>query len=189
MRVLFIGNSYTYCNDMPALFAAVCAERGTSVEVDGVLKGGWSLEQYLSAEDEYGKQVREKLAQGGWNYVVLQEQSLRPSERPQLFLDALKGMVALVRAAGAKPVLYETWGRADWSPDLARNGWTHEEMQKRTRDAYEQGGRENDALVVYAGDRMHEAYRRGEAMYEEDGSHPSDAASRIIAEAFADALL
>jgi lysophospholipase L1-like esterase len=62
-------------------------------------------------------------------------------------------------------------------------------MQKRTHDAYEQGGRENDALVVYAGDRMHEAYRRGEEMYAEDGSHPSPAASRIIAEAFADALL
>ena len=33
MRVLFIGNSHTYFNDMPALFAAFCRQSGVDMEV------------------------------------------------------------------------------------------------------------------------------------------------------------
>ena len=33
MKVLFIGNSHTYYNDMPQIFADMCKERGKDVEV------------------------------------------------------------------------------------------------------------------------------------------------------------
>ncbi len=182
MRVLFVGNSYTFFHSMPQTFAAL---RGA--EVDSVTKGGYSLAHYASEENEMGRLFREKLALG-WDVVVLQEQSLRPSETPETFLASLSQLVPMIRSAGAEPVLYETWGRADGNEVLARHGWTHEEMQSRTRDAYERGAAAHGLRVVRAGDRLHEAYRRGEPVYEADGSHPSETGSRVIAEAFAETL-
>ena len=51
MKVLFIGNSYTFFNDMPNMLAALAAENGYSVSVDSVTKGGRKL---FSNLDEIG---------------------------------------------------------------------------------------------------------------------------------------
>ena len=48
MKVLFIGNSYTFFYDMPKLFEAECRERGAECDVDSVTAGGYTLEQFLS---------------------------------------------------------------------------------------------------------------------------------------------
>ncbi len=45
MRVLFVGNSHTFFNDMPALFASMCAElTGERPEVTMLAYPGRSLE-------------------------------------------------------------------------------------------------------------------------------------------------
>ena len=36
MKVLFIGNSYTYFNDLPALFCRICQKNGYEAEADSV---------------------------------------------------------------------------------------------------------------------------------------------------------
>ena len=51
MKVLFIGNSYTYFYDMPKLFEAICRERGAECDVDSVTAGGYTLEQFVSDDN------------------------------------------------------------------------------------------------------------------------------------------
>ena len=44
MKILFIGNSATYFNDMPtAIFAPMCEAAGYDVEVTAITKGGYCL--------------------------------------------------------------------------------------------------------------------------------------------------
>lgn len=43
---LFIGNSYTYYNDMPKLFETLCRENGKDVTAYSVTKGGRELRRY-----------------------------------------------------------------------------------------------------------------------------------------------
>lgn len=43
MKVLFVGNSHTYYNDMPRIFASLARDNGHDVQVESVTKGGWIL--------------------------------------------------------------------------------------------------------------------------------------------------
>ena len=189
MKVLFIGNSYTYYNDMPDMFGKICRERGVECSVDCVTAGGYTISHFVSDGNDYGIRAKKLLKTEKYDYVVIQEQSVRPAKNPESFLSSLREFMPFVRENGAGPVLYETWGRADGSETLASNGWDHETMQEKLREAYEKAASEHAALLVRAGERFHEAYRRGEPVFDPDGSHPSELGSEIVAAAFADALV
>jgi hypothetical protein len=74
LKVLFIGNSYTSVNDLPAMVAAMAeAAGGRKIEVDRHLVGGCTLEKHVKDQKAIDK-IRAKK----WDVVVLQEQSLRP---------------------------------------------------------------------------------------------------------------
>jgi len=72
-RVLFVGNSYTYVNDLPGIFKGLSNSLGRSVYTDMSAPGGYSLEQHLT-----NTETLLKISAGNWNYVVLQEQSQMP---------------------------------------------------------------------------------------------------------------
>ncbi len=182
--VLFVGNSYTYFNDMPAIFAAICAENGVDAEVDSVAGGDYSLGRFLDGADELGAQLAEKLAGGKWDYVVLQEYSTLPATDPDVLCKSAAHCVRRTEAAGAKPVFYETWGRGEGSEVLAEIGMTCEELQSKLTAAYEKAAQDGGAILVRAGERFYEAYRAGEAVYLEDMSHPTELGSTVVAKEF-----
>ena len=184
MKILFIGNSYTYFNDMPELFRQECEKNGISAEVDSVTAGGYRLSQFLSEEDEYAKKVRQLLDSKKYDHVVLQGQSVYPITETETFLKCVSEFDHMIKANGAKTVLYETWGRADGNDTLARLGLTHDEMQDKLRAVYKTAAEETGAVLVCAGDRFHEAYRAGIDVFDPDGSHPSLTGSQIIAKEF-----
>src|SRR4051812_43331857 len=74
VRILFIGNSYIYYNDLPEMITKTAASYGRSVQYDKHTPGGYTLRQQAGAAG-----VLEKIKQGNWNYVVLQEQSEAPA--------------------------------------------------------------------------------------------------------------
>ncbi len=73
LRVLFIGNSYTYFNNLPELLRAVAASQkdGPRIETEGSLSGGKSLQWHWE-----NSRALEAIRRGGWDFVVLQEHSL-----------------------------------------------------------------------------------------------------------------
>ena len=51
-RVLFLGNSFTYVNDLPSTFAQLSKANGRPVDVDMVANGGETLAQHAASSDD-----------------------------------------------------------------------------------------------------------------------------------------
>ena len=68
LRVLFIGNSYTYYNNLPGMVAQLSGGR---IETRMVARGGSTLQQLW----DFGE-APAAIREGRWDYVVLQEHSL-----------------------------------------------------------------------------------------------------------------
>ena len=108
LRVLFIGNSYTYCNDLPRMFQKLsdAAKLPRRVEVGMVAPGGCTLERHWKQTG-----ARKAIAEGKWSYVVLQDHSLGPIDRPKALKTYGRLLDAEIKKAGAKTVFFLTWAR------------------------------------------------------------------------------
>ena len=131
-NILFIGNSYTKRYSMAtAIFEPMAKMAGYDVDVTAIVNGGHTLEAFNNPNDAFGAQVAKALAPenyGKYDYVVFQEQSLRPIEDTDKFYEGARALSEKIRAAGATPVLYNHWGRKTGSPDLVRLNMTNESM-------------------------------------------------------------
>jgi hypothetical protein len=164
---LFVGNSYTYVNNLPGMFAQLAQSGGRQVFVDSVAPGGWTLAQHAASG-----QTLNKIADGRWNFVVLQEQSIVPAVEPSRTRDMYPAVRLLndkIQNAGARTVLYMTWGRRD---GLAQFGFqNYSDMQEQLIQGYSGIAEELGALLAPVG----EAWRREPTpdLWQGDGSHPS----------------
>jgi hypothetical protein len=70
LRVLFVGNSLTYWNEMPSVFEWVAESRGRRPRTRFSGGSGMSLRQHW----EQGR-AHKAIAEGPWDFVVLQAQS------------------------------------------------------------------------------------------------------------------
>src|SRR5687768_13654297 len=79
LRVLFIGNSYTYYNDLPSVIADLAhdAREARPILAEQLTVGGATLESHLEG-GEAVRRIRAGSSRGAWDLVVLQEQSTRP---------------------------------------------------------------------------------------------------------------
>lgn len=188
-RVLFIGNSYIQTNNLPRMVADVAASMDDTLDYSENTPGGCTFNQHCS------NQSMTLIQQGGWDAVVLQEQSQMPSfpqgqvER-ECFPYAQR-LVDSVYAHGwcAEPMFFMTWGRktgdqqnARFFPVLA----TYEGMDSMLCLRYMQMASDNDASVCPVGRvwrRLRQEHDQIE-LYQSDGSHPSVAGSYAAACAF-----
>ena len=74
LRVLWVGNSFTYFNDLPAMVQQIASTQKMKISCTRFLKGGERFSGHLQ-----NKKLLQALADGGWDYVVLQEQSSAPA--------------------------------------------------------------------------------------------------------------
>jgi hypothetical protein len=103
-RVLFIGNSLTYSNDLPAMYAALAKLAGDTVQVAMVAKPDYALEDHW-LDGEAPRWLREQK----WDYVVMQQgSSALPASQVNLRSWSIQ-FAPLIRAAGAEPVLFMVW--------------------------------------------------------------------------------
>jgi hypothetical protein len=138
VRILFIGNSLTSTNDLPAAvqkLARAHVQEWSDVSVDAVAPGGKLLAGHAKDLSTPGTSLHTLLGSGpGWDFVVLQEQSQVPglgASDPYLqqSISSAVSLAAAARDAGAVPVLYMTWGfwngdatNADTYPDFTTMG-------------------------------------------------------------------
>jgi hypothetical protein len=110
-KVLFLGNSYTAANNLPQWVADIAMVEGDSLIFQAITPGG----QYL-ANHATDPQVVSAFQQGGWDYIVMQEQSqipVIPYYRESLMINgavALKNLRDLY-APNASLLFFLTWGR------------------------------------------------------------------------------
>ena len=189
-RVLFVGNSYTIRNNLTDIFKNIAVSAGYDVTVDKVLKGAYTLLKFADENDEYGAQVKTALDSNKYDFVVIQGQSYMPISDPGSFYDGVRAMNEKIKANGATPILYETWGRKTGHSVLTQYGWTNETMTWKLAGAYEAIGKELGIDVAYAGLAFYDLYTGTNIeLYHSDKTHPSyngsyTAAMTIFAEIF-----
>lgn len=96
LNVLFIGNSYTYVNDLPGMTAALVTISGRAIVVDSVAVGGATLQDLWNAGD-----AQRKITGGTFTHVVLQGQSEEPCLDTATYEYYAEQLAALARARGA----------------------------------------------------------------------------------------
>lgn len=182
-RVLFLGNSYTH--NVPQLFADLAAAGGHAVAVAQHNPGGITLGSTLGQTPHMSHPTSLGLiAQGGWDVVVLQEQSVTPMIELAQVSYMEPGALSLHGAIqagspGATTMLFQTWARRDpgsycWASWCSPYFETVEAMQDQISLAYQQTAdplpgaqvapvgeawrlfrQENDNLPLHASDGSH----------------------------------
>jgi hypothetical protein len=167
INLLFIGNSFTQRNNLPELIAEMAAARGVTIKHELISVGGASLRTHWN-----GGRAAKSIEQGGFDYVVLQEQSTLPVKNAQRMAENVRLFDAAIKAAGAKTVLYMTWARQH-TP----------EAQPVIANAYNTIGKELGAIVVPVGLAWQSflAKHTEPVLHDKDQSHPTLAGSYLAA--------
>ena len=71
-NILFLGNSYTYFNDLPGMVRSLASAAGFSASVTSIAPGGQTLGGHVTSSIG-------TINSGDWDVVVIQDQSQRPS--------------------------------------------------------------------------------------------------------------
>ena len=160
LRILFIGNSLTYVNDLPATVQHLGqSDPSRAVVVSSVAVGGFSLEDHWNRGD-----AQRAIASARWDLVVLQQgPSALPESRVNLIAYATR-FAGEIRKIGARPALYMVWPgldrEAEWSAVSA---------------SYVAAAEAVDGLLLPAGEALR-AVRAGTpsiSLFGADGFHPS----------------
>ncbi len=107
-KVLFLGNSYTYVNDLPQMIHDVALSAGDTLIFDSHTPGGYQLEDHSTDVNSQAK-----IMAGGWHYVVIQGQSQEPVKFSNQFTNGGVALCNKIRQYNpcAVTVPYMTWGR------------------------------------------------------------------------------
>ena len=193
-KVLFLGNSYTYVNNLPQLIKDIALANGDTLVFDSNCPGGHTFNNHFNNATSLSK-----INAQAWDCVILQAQSQEPSFSPtqvaaQTLPYAIK-LDSLIKNNNncSETVFYETWGRKNG--DASNCGsyapvCTYLGMQDRLRASYKLFADTTQAIMAPAG----EAWRKSIAqnptleLYSSDQSHPSLEGSYLTACVFYETL-
>jgi hypothetical protein len=185
LRVLFVGNSYTFYNDLPALLsrmaaAAARAGRGRTLEVASVTVGGATMRNHWDTGDASRRLMAER-----WDAVVLQGQSVEPVLNATEFRTYGARFGMLAETYRTRPVYFATWPRraGDALYMQAWSGGAPEVFNTRLHTAYAQVAAQVMGEVAPVGNAWMAALRARPAtpLYDADGSHPSPTGTWLAA--------
>lgn len=175
VSVLFIGNSFTFMNNMPYMFQDIAISKGKKVHVDTVVEGGKNFEYHSKSPETY-----ELIKSRKWDYVVIQGQSNELAQ-PESKVDKgtlpfAKQIVDSIRenSSCTQVVLYMTWGykngNSKWAPIA-----TYDSMQYRISHQYLRFADLLNARVSPVGEvwRNVRNLYTGINLYDPDNQHPS----------------
>jgi hypothetical protein len=165
--ILFIGNSLTTANGLPAMVERLGELNGLHISTRAVAGANLSLEDHW----DRGDALRE-IRRTGWSVVVLQQgPSALPESRVSL-RRFTRRFADEVRKSGGKPALYMVW------PSRARSG-----DFPRVSESYRLAASDVRGLLLPAGDAWREAWTRDGALplYGPDEFHPSALGSYLAA--------
>ena len=166
LRVLFIGNSLTYSNDLPSVVEALAEAAGQRKFAHKTIAfPDFSLEDHWNKQD-----ARKAISKGEWDFVVLQQGPSASKEGRSLLLEYSRRFAEEIRRIGATPALYSVWPSANRMQDF-----------KGVSESYRQAAEAVDGLVFPVGDAWLSAWRVNPqiGLYSADGFHPSTAGTYL----------
>lgn len=183
MRILMLGNSFTFFNDMPDTLAGLL-----NAEVVQHTRGGAHLAEQLNPATEMGARTQAALRGERWDYVVLQEYSTGPLTSPERFRESIRALCGQIRENGAEPILYATWAFKRGGKKLTASGLDYDAMFRGLYEAYHMAAAENNAVVADVGARFYELSGERE-LFAGDDYHPSPEGSLLAAQVIAAAIV
>lgn len=188
LQILFIGNSYTFYNDLPRMVRKLAASQGIRLAPSRCLKGGETLKGHLNHEF-----LPKVLADGGFDYVVIQDASYTPSYSTREVLENVYpyahqiDSLAKAGSPGVKTIYYMTWGHKDGilhhKTEYPLNH-TYHGMQERLKTSYLEMAYENGGFCAPAGiawERVVKERPDIELYSLKDRHHPSKEGSYLAA--------
>jgi hypothetical protein len=185
-RILFIGNSFTYANDLPGTFSKLACSGGHPVITGMAAEGGYTLANHLASS-----KTMDAIQEQPWDIVVLQEQSEFPafeSTRQKSTYPAARILVGKIMAVGAEPVFFQTWGYRDGDPDYGISDY--DTMQAALDAGYDGIANELHVRVVRVGDTWSVIRHQPQPLnlWQSDGMHPGKEGTYLAACVFYAAL-
>ena len=168
-RVLFIGNSLTYANNLPAMIEAVAASAGLRGRIvcRGVAKPDYGLQEHW----EDGEAIR-GIRDGNWTHVVLQQGPSSQLDSRAILREYTKKFAFETKARGAKVILYSTWtsrNRLNYMDDVL--------------ESYRLAAEDVGGGLVAVGEGWRAAWKRDPTLplYADDQFHPSPMGTYLAA--------
>jgi hypothetical protein len=167
IRVLFIGNSLTVTNDVPATVEALAKANGERIVTKTIAYPNFSLEDHWSQGHS-----RRVIAEGGWSFIVLQQGPSALPESRVLLVDFAKRFAKEAKRVKARTALFMVWP-----------AWSHSGDFDGVKLSYEAAAREAGAVFLPAGDAWRLAWKQDANLkfYGPDGFHPSQLGSYLAA--------
>ena len=187
LDILFVGNSYTYANNMPQMVANIALSFGDTLNFESSTPGGATFNLHSTNINTLNK-----ISQKNWDYVVLQAQSQEPSFSPtqvandvfpyaQILIDSIKS-----NSTCTEPIFFMTWGRkygdqqnCQFYPPIC----TYLGMQQRLRESYLDMTFNHNATCSPVGICWKESIAQDSTLnlFSTDNSHPSIYGSYLAA--------
>jgi hypothetical protein len=168
LRILFIGNSLTYANDLPATVQRLGrSDPSRAVVVSSVAFGNYSLEDHWNQGD-----AQRAIASARWDFVVMQQGPSALPESRVLLIDYATRFAGEIRKIGGRPAMYMVWPgldrEAEWSAVSA---------------SYAAAAVAVNGLLLPAGEALRAVRAASPSMplFEGDGFHPSEAGTYGVA--------
>jgi hypothetical protein len=168
LHVLFIGNSFTYYHDMPAMVAELAKAAGQpALRFEQVTPGGYTLEKHWQEHNALAQ-----IEARHWDYVVLQDQSQAPLLKRKSLNEYARKFDAEIATQGSKTILYQTWALRSKPTD-----------QAAISTAYEQLAKDLKATLAPVGNAWRTALAADKklVLHDQDQKHPNAAGSYLAA--------
>lgn len=181
MKILMIGNSATYYNDVPGILSNLISENGMEVTVHSATKGGARLSNALSEETPQHEKLCSLLSDNKYDVLFLQEHGIHGIVDTKGFTESAAMLCKWVMAP--RTILYVPCARKEGNEALIRKGWTAREMTDMAYSAYSEaakviGAELSPATVCF----MNILEKHPDApLHAEDMAHPSLLGSSVIA--------
>jgi hypothetical protein len=163
LRVLFLGNSLTYANEIPLIVKALAKSAGQELYVESITYPNFNLEDQWNQGDALRALDTKK-----WDYVVMQQGPSSLIENREDMRKWAKKFAPRIKQAGAKPAMYMVW------PDKSRMAYFDD-----VREAYSLTASDIKGMFIPAGEAWRAAWKRDPSapLYSYDDFHPSVAGS------------
>jgi len=173
LKVLFVGNSYTYGYNLPHIISIISEETSIKLITRKSVIGGASLKEHWIGGRELF--TRSMIAEGDFDVVALQDFSMSAMHEPDTSMRYIKLFSDYIRRHGAKPYLFNTWAREKVP-----------QYQDEIDEMYEKAATESGAIRVPVGQAWELAMdlRPSVDLFTSDGSHPNELGCMLTATVF-----
>jgi hypothetical protein len=160
LKILFIGNSLTYANDLPLIVEELGRQSNHKINSTSIVVGGYSLEDHWNDNTALSE-----IQRGKFDFVILQQGPSALPESQLLLLTYAQKFAEVCSAVNARPILYMVWPSSDRGFDLDNVIFSYTNAAAKTSSgiapaglAWKHAWESKPNLPLYSVDNFHPSF-------------------------------